>query len=584
MKQSIGNFLLRRLQEAGIRHIFGVPGDYNLELMQQLEDRGEPAWIGNCNELNASYATDAYARINGVGALIVTHGVGALSAINGIAGAYSEHVPVILISGSLPLRSMQRGDLMHHTLANQEKGNFCRMFAEVTDAQARLTPENAVAEIDRLILTAWRRKLPVYLELPSDISYLEVEVPEPPLRLKMMPSEQESLKACTEMILERLNAAKSPAFLLDLDAIRFGVSAQIMELAERFHMQVATLNCAKGAVPETSGHFVGTYAGIASPSATRAAIEESDCLLTVGYRRVESTTGFFTDTQPPSAIRLNSSYVDTADKNYQGVYIAELLRSIVDSSSGIITKKQPAHLSKPLSFVPSDDPLTQDAYWKAMQNFLRPGDVIIVEDGTSSAGCGRLTLPDDCTYITGAFVWCSIGYATGALLGAILASPGRRHILLTGEGSLQMTVQEISTVMRHDLKPFIFVNQNSGYTVERAVLGKDAKYNDVANWRYSELPNVFSREKKAETYVVQTSSELQEVLDSPHSGMVFVECVMNKYDAPLDLILGGHAIADTDYGARGPQSALNAQIPLPKSAATSPKHDEGQQQEVSTTT
>jgi indolepyruvate decarboxylase len=573
MKQSIGNFLLRRLQEAGIRHIFGVPGDYNLELMQQLEDRGEPSWIGNCNELNASYATDAYARINGIGALIVTYGVGALSAINGIAGAYSEHVPVILISGSLPLRSIQRGDLMHHTLADQEKGNFCRMFAEVTDAQARLTPENAVAEIDRLILTAWRRKLPVYLELPSDISYLEVEVPEHAFRLEMMPSKQESLKACTEMILERLKAAKSPAFLLDLDAIRFGVSAQIMELAARFHMQVATLNCAKGAVPETSGHFVGTYAGIARSTATREAIEESDCLLTVGYRRVESTTGFFTDTLPASAIHLNSCYVDTADKNYQGVYIAELLRSIVDSSSGIITKKQPAHLSKPLSFVPSDDPLTQDAYWKAMQGFLRTGDVIIVEDGTSSAGCGRLTLPDDCTYITGAFVWCSIGYATGALLGAILASPGRRHILLTGEGSLQMTVQEISTVMRHDLKPFIFVNQNSGYTVERAVLGKDAKYNDVANWRYSELPNVFSREKKAETYVVQTSNELQKVLDSPHSGMVFVECVMNNYDAPLDLILGGHAVADTDYGARGPQSAVNAQIPLPKRAATSPKHD-----------
>ena len=137
MKQSIGNFLLRRLQEAGIRHIFGVPGDYNLELMQQLEDRGEPAWIGNCNELNASYATDAYARINGLGALIVTHGVGALSAINGIAGAYSEHVPVICISGSLPLRAIQRGDLMHHTLADREKGNFCRIFAEVTDAQAQ---------------------------------------------------------------------------------------------------------------------------------------------------------------------------------------------------------------------------------------------------------------------------------------------------------------------------------------------------------------------------------------------------------------------------------------------------------------
>jgi indolepyruvate decarboxylase len=563
MKMSIGNFLLRRLQEAGIHHIFGVPGDYNLELMQQLEDRGEPAWIGNCNELNASYATDAYARISGLGALIVTHGVGTLSAINGIAGAYSEHVPVILISGSLPLHAVQRGDLMHHTLADREKGDLCRIFAEVTAAQAQLTPENAVAEIDRMILTAWRRKLPVYLELPSDISYLEVDVPERAIKLEMLPSDQENLKACAEMILEKLSAAKSPAFLLDIDAMRFNVSAQIMELAERFNMHVATLNCAKGAVTESSPQFVGTYAGIASSPVTREAIEGSDCLFTVGYRRLESTTGFFTDKLPASSVHLNSAYVDTADKNFQGVYLGELLQSVLDSSSGMLTKTQPARPPKKLAFAPSNDPLTQDAYWKAIQNFLRPGDVIVVEDGTSSAGFGRLTLPDDSTYITGAYVWCSIGYATPALLGAILATPGRRHILLTGDGSLQMTVQEISTVMRLDLKPLIFVNQNQGYTVERAVLGKDAKYNDIATWRYSELPNVFSRDKKAETHIVTTTNELQKVLDSPHSTMVFVECVMDKYDAPYDLILGGHAIADTDYGARGPQSAANAQIAFP---------------------
>jgi len=569
MKQSIGNFLLRRLQEAGIHHIFGVPGDYNLGLMQQLEDRGEPAWIGNCNELNASYATDAYARINGLAAMIVTHGVGTLSAVNGIAGAYSEHVPVILISGSLPLRAVQRGDLMHHTLIAREKGNLCHIFAEITEAQARLTPENAVTEIDRLILTSWRRKLPVYLELPSDIPYLEIEVPDCPLKLEMIPSEQKSLKACTEMILDRLQSAKSPAVLLDIDALRFGVSRQIIELAERFQMRVATLNCAKGAFPESSPQFIGTYVGIASSPRTRESIEESDCLLTVGYRRVETTVGFLTDKLPASAIHLNSDSVDTAAKNYQGVYIAELLDSVVDSSSDFVSNKQPARPSKQSPFVPSDGPLTQEAYWNAIQKFLRPGDVIVVEDGASSAGMGRLMLPDGCTYITGAFVWCSIGYATPALLGAILASPGRRHILLTGEGSLQMTVQEISTVMRHDLKPFIFIINNSGYTVERAVLGKDAKYNDVANWRYSELPNVFSREKKAETYVVQTSNELQNVLDSLHSGMVFVESVMDKYDAPIDLIFGGHALADSDYGVPGPQSIANSQIPFPTRAATS---------------
>ena len=563
MKMSIGNFLLRRLQEAGIRHIFGVPGDYNLAFMQQLEDRGEPAWVGNCNELNASYATDAYARINGLGALVVTHGVGTLSAMNGIAGAYSEHVPVIMISGSLPLRSVQRGDLMHHTLAEPGKGDLCRIFAEVTAAQAQLTPENATTEIDRIILTAWRRKLPVYLELPSDISYLEIDAPESPLELAMLPSDGENLKAGAQMILDRLNVAKSPAFLLDIDVMRFGLSAQIMEIAERFQMHVATLNCAKGAVPETSHQFLGTYCGIASAPATREAIEGSDCLLTVGYRRLESTTGFFTDKLPPTAIHLNSTYVDAADRNFQGVYVGELLQAIIDSSSDKLTEKQPPRPQKHLDFAPSDAPLTQDAYWKAVQNFLRPGDVIVVEDGTSSAGFGRLTLPPDSIYITGAFVWCSIGYATGALLGAILATPGRRHILLTGDGSLQMTVQEISTIMRLDLKPLIFVNQNDGYTVERAVLGKAAKYNDIAKWRYSELPNVFSRDTKVESRVVTTSCELQKVLDSRHSSMVFVECVMDKYDAPYDLILGGHAIADTDYGARGPQSAANSQISFP---------------------
>jgi indolepyruvate decarboxylase len=114
---------------------------------------------------------------------------------------------------------------MHHTLADREKGNFCRMFAEVTAARARLTPENAVAEIDRLILVAWRQKLPVYMELPSDISYLEIEVRESPLKREMIPSDQESLKACTEMILKRLKAANSPAFLLDMDAIRWRLRA-----------------------------------------------------------------------------------------------------------------------------------------------------------------------------------------------------------------------------------------------------------------------------------------------------------------------------------------------------------------------
>ena len=569
MKKTIGNFLLRRLQEAGIQHIFGVPGDYNLELMQQLEDRGEPAWIGNCNELNASYAADGYARINGLGALIVTNGVGALSAINGVAGAYSEHVPVVCICGSLPARSVQRGDLMHHTLADREKGNFYRAFAEVTAAQALLSPENAAIEIDHLILTSWRQKLPVYMELPSDIAYLEIEVPNEPLKLTIAPSDEERLKSCARAILERLNSAKSPAFLLDLDADRFGVAKLIAELADRWQMRVATINTCKGVFREASPLYVGTYIGSASSPAAREAVEKSDCLLKVGYRRIESTSGFFTDNLPQSAIDLNSNHVEIGPQSYQGVNIAELMRALLEyQPTSAKIKLAPPSLEQ------SKDGntrglLTQAAYWNAMERFLRPGDVIIAEDGTSIIGAGLMKLPEGCTFISQA-VWGSIGYATAALLGTLFAAPDRRHLLFTGEGSLQLTAQEISTILRHDLKPIIFVINNHGYTIERAIMGKDAKYNDVANWRYSELPKVFSRNCTAETHVVETIEDLRKVLEAPHKDFVLIESVMDKYDSPVELILGGHAFADTDYGPRGPQSVAGRQLEMPAQALEDP--------------
>src|SRR3984885_8976592 len=180
---TVGEFLLRRIREDGVSHAFGVPGDYNLELLQQLEDTGTLEWIGACNELNASYAADGYARLNGLAALIVTNALGPLSAINGIAGSYSEHVPVICVCGSIPLKSIERGLGMHHTMADGTWDRFLNAYAQVTAAQARLTPDNAVAEIDRLIRTAWHHKLPVYMELPSDIAYLNIEVPATPLVL-----------------------------------------------------------------------------------------------------------------------------------------------------------------------------------------------------------------------------------------------------------------------------------------------------------------------------------------------------------------------------------------------------------------
>src|ERR1700756_1086886 len=369
-RMKIGDFLLRRLNEAGVRHLFGVPGDYNLELLQQLQDAGALKWVGTCNELNASYAADGYARLNGLGALTVTNGVGPLSAINGVAGSYSEHVPVICIAGSIPLRSIDRGLGMHHTMADGSWDHFLDAYAHVTAAHARLTPRNAATEIDRLILTAWQEKLPVYMELPSDIAYLDIEVPADPLVLAEPSSDPERLRSCIVAIAGRLSAATSPAILVDADADRFGVASELMELAAKMQAPVAVINAAKAVIDETFPHYLGIYGGKASEPHVREAIETSDCLLSIGYRPIEVTTGDFTASLPADTIHARGHSVDVGNDNYQAVTLKEVLRGVIDAVPQV--SNRPAHQMATAAaggHADASAKLTQAAYWEAIQGY-----------------------------------------------------------------------------------------------------------------------------------------------------------------------------------------------------------------------
>jgi indolepyruvate decarboxylase len=555
-RMKIGDFLLRRLEEVGVRHLFGVPGDYNLELLQQLQDSSTLKWIGTCSELNASYAADGYARLNGLGALLVTNGVGALSAINGVGGSFSEHVPVVCISGSIPLRSIERALGMHHTMADGSYDHFLDAYAHVTTASARLTPRNAASEIDRLILTAWREKRPVYLELPSDIAYLDIEVPVDPLVLANAPSDPERLSSCISTIAKRLSGATSPAIVVDSDADRFGVAPELMELAEKLQAPVAVINTAKGVIDETFPHYIGIYLGKASEAHVRDAIETSDCLLAIAYRPLEVTTGDFTASLPADTIHARGHSVDVGDDNYQAVTLKEVLRGVIDAVSQV-RNRPPRPLAAALTR-PQANPsakVTQAAYWPAMQSYLRPGDVLFIDNGTAYALFG-LKFPAGCTLV-GSVNWGSIGYSVGALLGALTAAPERRHILFVGDGSFQVTAQELSTILRHDHKPVIFLINNGGYTIERGYLGKDEAYNDVADWSYADLPKVFRRDTSARSFVVRTNGDLQQALAAPNDTMIFVESIMDRNDALAPVMNSSNKGADLDYGPRGPQTRDN---------------------------
>jgi indolepyruvate decarboxylase len=556
---TIGDFLLRRLEEAGVGHLFGVPGDFNLELLQQLEDTGTLKWVGTYSELNASYAADGYTRLNGLAALTVTNAVGALGAINGVAGSFAEHVPVICIAGSIPLRSIERGLGMHHTMGDGTWDRFLSAFAQVTAAQARLTPSNAVTEIDRLILTAWRDKLPVYMELPSDIAYLDIEVPEAPLILAQPPSDPERLASCAAAIAHHLSAATSPAILVDQDADRYGAAAEIMELAGKMQLPVAVTGPAKAVIDETFPYYAGIYNGKASPPYTCQAIEESDCLLSIAYRPIDGTSGDFTASLPTDTISVRGHSVDVGEDNYQAVTLKDVLRAVVAAVPQVTSRaaRQPAAAPAGTQ-ADGSAKLTQAAYWQALQGYLRPGDVLFTDNGTSYAIFG-FRLPPGCTVVA-SVIWGSIGYSVGALLGTLTAAPERRHLLFVGDGSFQETAQELSTILRHGYKPVIFLINNGGYTIERGYMGKSETYNDIANWAYADLPKVFQPDTTARSFVVKTVADLEKALSAPNDSLIFIESVMDPHDAPAAVIHSSNNGAELDYGPRGPQHRANAQL------------------------
>jgi len=190
-----------------------------------------------------------------------------------------------------------------------------------------------------------------------------------------------------------------------------------------------------------------------------------------------------------------------------------------------------------------------------MQGYLREGDVLFVDNGTSYALFG-LKFPPKCTFV-GSVNWGSIGYSVGALLGTLTAAPERRHILFVGDGSFQVTAQELSTILRHDYKPVIFLINNGGYTIERGYLGMTESYNDIANWSYADLPRVFRRDTSARSFVVKTVGDLKHALSAPNDTLIFVESIMDRYDALAPVMNSSNKGADLDYGPRGPQRRDN---------------------------
>jgi indolepyruvate decarboxylase len=551
MSQTVIDYVLSRLKQLGIKDVFGVPGDYSFGISDAICTDPEVRWIGCSNELNAAFAADGYARINGFAALATTFGVGELIALGGVAGSYSEHLPVFHLVGMPNLRTQREHRIVHHTLGNGEFDLFMKMTQPAVCASAILTPENTAAEMERLVTAAITHRRPVYLAIPAD--YANAPLAGEPAIVTPTPvpaSDPATLAAAVDAMAEKLAQAKTAAILAGYLITRLGCSAAAQALVEATGLPFATMLMDKTVLDETHPQYIGMYDGRLMNPEIREFIEGCDCVLNLGALWSDLNTGAYTaNLNPARVIEIRHHSVRVGHAFFSHIEMPDALAALARQVSRKRVPAPQVHgLGEPVGA--PNDRITPDYLYPRWEKFFRPGDLVVAETGTVSFGLGFARMPRGSTFLNQT-LWASMGWATPAAFGAALASPQRRTLLITGEGSHQFTIQELSQICRYGLKPIIFCLNNQGYTIER-LLCKDplSCYNEIAQWNYQQFPGVFGCTDWFTTRVT-TNAELDAAMAQAETcgTGAYLEVMTDKMAAsPLALKL--HEAIQTLYGSK----------------------------------
>ncbi|HEY1923359.1 MAG TPA: thiamine pyrophosphate-binding protein, partial [Tepidisphaeraceae bacterium] len=335
----MGQFLFDYLYRAGIRHSFGVPGDFALPTFAWL-DKSKIKSITMCHEPGAGFAADAYSRINGIGLVCVTYCVGGLNVVNAIAGAYAEKSPVVVISGAPGRKDREKDPLLHHKVKTFDTQR--RVYDEVTVASTVLLDEHRAAEeIIRCVQACLRHKRPVYIEVPHDMVDRPIPIPEIPPD-PILHSDPSSLKAALAETLEMIASAKKPVLLAGVELHRYGVTDLALKLAERANIPIASDLLSKSAVAENHPLYLGVYGGaISSDNAVRHYVESSDCVLMLGTFITDMSMGIYTAKLDRNrTILATSESIGVRYHHYDYVQFKDFLRAL---STATIKRKKFRH-------------------------------------------------------------------------------------------------------------------------------------------------------------------------------------------------------------------------------------------------
>ncbi|MGW1728046.1 alpha-keto acid decarboxylase family protein [Streptomyces sp. NPDC002306] len=534
MSTTVIQHVLNRLRDIGVRHVFGVPGDYAFPIDDALVEHPDVEWVGACNELNAAYAADGYARVHGIGAVCTTYGVGELSALNGIAGAYTDHLPVFHLVGMPKMPVQSHRSLVHHTLGNGEFDLFQKLSGAVVCASAIMTPQNTAAETERLIAAALYHRRPVYMAFPADLANMLVVGEAQPIPAPR--SDPAQVEAAVQAITSMLGTARSACVLPGILTARSGLAPELQQFIDATGLSFATMMADKGVLEEDQPAYVGMYDGKLMNENVRRFVEDSDVVVLVGALMHDFNSGAFTaNLDPARMIDIRHHHVSVDGMTYQSVEMKDLLTALTQKLPHKDWPTLPAEATRIAPATGSGgDSITAENLYPRWESFLKPNDILVAETGTASLGMAFARLPQGATFHNQT-LWGSIGWATPAAVGAAHAArDDQRVVLVTGEGSHQLTAQEISQLGRYGLRPVVFVLNNHGYLIERLLCKHpDSEYNDLANWNYAELPKALGCNDWY-TARVTTLAELDEAMDKATKANTgcYIEVMTDTYTAP----------------------------------------------------
>src|SRR2546427_365980 len=339
---SIGDYLIQQLYAYGVRHVFGIPGDYVLGFYDQLF-KSKLRIINTCDEQGAGFAADAYARVRGLGAVCVTYCVGGLKVANTTAEAFAEKSPVVVISGAPGMKEREKNPLLHHKV--REFDTQKKVFEQLTVASTVLSePQTAFAEIDRVLHAAMRYKRPVYIELPRDIVTAAGSATHKPqvLHEESDPHTlRESLKEAAAMI----NAAKQPVILADVEVHRFGLQDDLLKLAQKISIPVAVTLLGKSVVGEQHAFYLGVYEGAMGREDVRQYVEASDCVIMLGAFMTDINLGVYTARLDPGrSIYATTQRLALRYDTYQDVRFKDFVRGLLAAK---LRRHEPTQLPRP---------------------------------------------------------------------------------------------------------------------------------------------------------------------------------------------------------------------------------------------